>query len=333
MKRFCFALLAVHFFALAAAAQSGGTVWFYRTKDAGESIPQRRIYETTFPTRHVATLAAGEYFGLSVTAGTHTFSYTSAPARGQTAIVPIEAGQHVYVRIGADSINLVSQAEGVRALQDSRSIGSLAAIDNSVIVGMALPAVTPAAANTTRAAFLRPAAAAAQMEQGAIEGDIRRFEFGINPYSYLQMVGEDFHGFNANLGIHFFRNVALIADFSLNRTSVQEFFELARQRDEVFAYRFGPRFTARNGRASIFAQVLIGGHHVRSIVDAEIFGAEVREVETEHGWAGLAGGGIDIGLVDWMSLRAIQAEYNVLENNGGFGHGARIGFGLVFHLH
>lgn len=316
----------------AMAQQPSAAIWFFRTKESADAIPTRKIYETTFPVRRIATLAAGEYFGLSVEPGTYTFSFTAAPARGQSVVVPIERGQHAYVRVRADSIEMVSQADGVRAMQQSRSIGGMAANDEAVILGVSLPAMATTPTVNARAL---PRPAAAQVEQGMSGGEVRRFEIAINPYSWVQMIGENYHGVAASIGIHFADNFAIVGDFAINRTatllSIQDIG--IDPRLELAAARFGPRFTARSGRTSIFGQVLVGGAHQRSIADVDVSGIRTRVIETEHGWAGLAGGGIDIGINEWWSVRIIQAEYSPFYFDGGFGHGPRITGGFVFHLH
>lgn len=338
MKQVLVAALMILTLSAGAYSQSGGTVWFYRTTEGASSVPQRKIYETTFPTRHLATLAAGEYFGFAAQPGTHAFSFTSAPARGQSVAVSIDAGQHVYVEVGANSIGIVSQAVGVRAIQESRSIGTMAAVDDAVILGMALPPL-PNSARLINAAFARPAQALPQVAQGIGGGDeLHRFELAFNPYSWVQILGVDYHGIGASLGIHIADNFAIVADFGINRSSRVLGIEGIEDFDidpklELFAFRFGPRFTARSGRTSIFGQILVGGAHQRLITGFDIVGVAGELNETSHGWSGLAGGGIDIGVSDWFSIRAIQAEYSPFYIDGEVAHGPRITAGFVFHLH
>lgn len=165
---------------------------------------------------------------------------------------------------------------------------------------------------------------AQEVEQGTKNGELHGFEFSFNPYSYTQIGEVTAHGFSSGFAFHLSGGFAIAADFGLNKTfnGSQDF--------EVFSFRAGPRFTKRDGRTSIFGQVLLGGARLREL------GPRVngyRPSTGEYDWSGQVGGGIDIGARDWLSFRVIQAEYVGFYNpTTGYGHGARISTGLVFHL-
>lgn len=151
-------------------------------------------------------------------------------------------------------------------------------------------------------------------DQGMKGNELERFEFTLNPYSYIQVDRIGFHGAGAGVAYHLNETIAIAGDFSLNKSSDE---------DELFSFRGGPRFTRRSGKASVFGQILVGGFHVRQPFDV-----------TRHGWAGGAGGGIDIRSTDYFTFRVIQAEYFpiYIQDVGNIFHGARITTGFVFHI-
>lgn len=158
----------------------------------------------------------------------------------------------------------------------------------------------------------------AQVQQGiGPGGQVRKLELTASLYSYNQLDGVDFHGAGGGIAVHLSKGFAIAGDFSLNKA-----FDDANQ--ELFSFRGGPRFTLRNGKASIFGQILVGGAHYRTDFDT-----------TRHAWAGGAGGGVDIAIKDWISYRAIQAEYfpAYFKDVGLVFHGAKLSTGFVFHLH
>jgi hypothetical protein len=178
----------------------------------------------------------------------------------------------------------------------------------------------------------------AQVEQGKDRGELHRFELAVNPYSFAQLDGFNLHGAGAALAAHVANSVAIVADFSLHKTAgdnaqITGLTGISATADEEhFAFRFGPRFTSRKGRTSIFGQVLIGGMHLRHTSEVRVAGVTVKNRETEHGWAGLAGGGIDVGINHWFSFRVIEANYAPIYLDGFVIHGPRISAGIVFHL-
>lgn len=155
-----------------------------------------------------------------------------------------------------------------------------------------------------------------EIQQGMRKGsdDIRRFEMTFNPYTWSQLDSVNLHGGGGGVAYHLTKGFAIVGDFNLGKSSDD-------LEQEIFTFRAGPRFTARSGRTSVFGQILVGGMHYRSVVD-----------ETEHGWSGGVGGGIDIGVNDYFTFRILQAEYLPIYFDHGPIHGARITMGFVFHM-
>ena len=93
---------------------------------------------------------------------------------------------------------------------------------------------------------------------------------------------------------------------------------------------------AREARVKPFAHLLVGAAHARFDVDDEgcvqAVGvpcpAELEDSET--GFAGAFGGGLDVRLSDRVDFRAIQLDYNPTRMNEATQHNFRIGIGIVF---
>jgi opacity protein-like surface antigen len=111
----------------------------------------------------------------------------------------------------------------------------------------------------------------------------------------------------------------------------------------MFTYLFGPRVMLRRGRITLFAQALFGGAHTSADPPPDL-GALARP-RREDGVAGggvfassntfatAVGGGVDVGVTEHVSVRAIQAEYLLTEFNDGVHNrqnSARISAGVVF---
>jgi hypothetical protein len=88
-----------------------------------------------------------------------------------------------------------------------------------------------------------------------------------------------------------------------------------------------------------FAHALVGGGHVRARVNISdqaciaIFPSPCPDdfTDSETGFAGAFGGGIDIRAGDKIDIRVIQVDYNPMRISGQTLHNFRIGVGIVFH--
>jgi hypothetical protein len=104
---------------------------------------------------------------------------------------------------------------------------------------------------------------------------------------------------------------------------------------ELTTYRFGPRFTRRSGkRLMMFAEALAGG--ARTSAKQTLFfvapSTTTTTTTTSNGFAFGTGGGLDIGIRNWIAFRAVQAEYSFVHVNGGSDNGLRVGIGFTFRL-
>jgi hypothetical protein len=112
MRRLLFVLVTVLVLATSGVAQqdSSTTIWFYRSLVNANDQPAY-VYWVNMPTRLVTTLKSGEYFGLPVPAGTYSFAYVHAPARGQSVLVTVKSGEHAYVEVTPKSIENTGQID------------------------------------------------------------------------------------------------------------------------------------------------------------------------------------------------------------------------------
>ncbi|MFL6257039.1 MAG: outer membrane beta-barrel protein [Pyrinomonadaceae bacterium] len=83
---------------------------------------------------------------------------------------------------------------------------------------------------------------------------------------------------------------------------------------------------AKETKVKPFAHVMAGVAHARS----QVSGSTVSFTESDNGFAGVIGGGIDFKLGDRVDLRAVQFDYNPIRNGGETSNNFRIGIGLIF---
>ncbi len=82
---------------------------------------------------------------------------------------------------------------------------------------------------------------------------------------------------------------------------------------------------ARETKVKPFAHLMAGLAHARVDIDDVDF-----EGESDTGFAGVIGGGLDFRVNDRVDIRAIQFDWNPAWADGSSSHNFRIGFGIVF---
>ena len=99
----------------------------------------------------------------------------------------------------------------------------------------------------------------------------------------------------------------------------------------LFTYAVGPRFSyPRNRhRVDLFGHILVGGARVNETIGSQSGG--------ENGFALIAGGGADLRLNSFLSLRFLQADYlmtrfNRVNNTPGIQNDVRVSAGLTIHF-
>jgi outer membrane immunogenic protein len=146
--------------------------------------------------------------------------------------------------------------------------------------------------------------------------------------------GFGLNGGRADVLLPFTRNFGLVAEFSGVRTGG---IPGAGTGLTLLTYMAGPRFsvplrrTHEAGRVVPFAQVLLGGAHASD----GLFPTGSSVSSTANSFAMSAGGGMQVGVTQRLSVRVIQAEYlytrlpNLFDS---YQNSYRIGAGVVFRL-
>lgn len=177
----------------------------------------------------------------------------------------------------------------------------------------------------------------AQSQPGAgSANEFRRFEIFWAPYSYSRQGEVNLHGGEFDFAVNATDRLALVADLSGHFQGAERTFlglQIAGDM-EVWAYRFGPRFTLhKTDRATVFAHGLAGG--TRLVLSRRFSNGNTTIVESSHidGFSMAIGGGIDVAWKRWLAVRAVQADYSLLHYSDlGTSNGLRIGGGLVFRF-
>lgn len=194
----------------------------------------------------------------------------------------------------------------------------------------------------------------------AAQSDYKKFEF-FGGYSHNRIdtgIGDDdpdlqdiideregFHGFNTSATGNFTRYVGAKFDFSGHFKSRNfPFGTIANAVDvdsRVFNFLGGVQIkdNATEGTFKPFAHALVGAAHARNRVNFsnDVCIAVVPSpcpadfTESETGFAGAFGGGIDIRVNNRVDIRAVQFDYNPTRLFDSTQHNFRIGVGIVIH--
>ena len=100
----------------------------------------------------------------------------------------------------------------------------------------------------------------------------------------------------------------------------------------AYTYRAGPAFTLRSQHVSASGYVLAGGAQLQDVSYRLIGRTLVKQINTYSAFSGGIGGSLDVNLLHWLSLRAIQAEYSPVYFDGGWANGVKVGVGLSFRF-
>ncbi len=142
---------------------------------------------------------------------------------------------------------------------------------------------------------------------------------------------EGFHGVEAFVKGNVSRYVGLKGSYSYHRKS----FDIAGNTPattfdvDVNNHQFlgGVEFkdNAQETKVKPFGHVLAGVGHSRAKIESV-----TNFTESDTGFAGIIGGGVDFKLSNRVDLRAIQLDYNPTRSNGETTHNLRIGIGIIF---
>ena len=196
----------------------------------------------------------------------------------------------------------------------------------------------------------------------AAQSDYKKFEF-FGGYSHSRIdtgIGdsepalqdiiderEGFHGFETSVTGNVSRYFGVKFDFSGHFKSKRFPISAVPGADaleidsRVFNFLGGVQIkdNATEGTFKPFAHALVGAAHARNRVDVAEGGCiaifpspcPVDLTESETGFAGAFGGGIDIRLNNRIDIRAIQIDYNPTRLFDSTQHNFRIGVGIVIH--
>ena len=323
------------------AAQTA-TIWFYGQPNSGQS---RTVYQIGGITDRLAVVGPNQFFGLRVTPGVHVFSYTQAPARGQSVAVPVNQGQQAYVEVRSDELVIVPQDRGIQAIQSAQPIPASGAISSTVIVPSASTPSPPVAAAPTA---IPPAAQAPQaattpstiQSQAQVEppsksdaNEFRRFEINWNILSYQRQGEVDLGGGTLGLTININEGFGIVADLGVHST------DISGVETTLTTYRFGPKFSHRiGGRVTFFGQFLAGGVRLRGDLSEAFGGATANLSFAGNGFSVYGGSGLDVGIRPWFAIRAIEGGYsgfyvdNLAGYELGWSNGFRVSGGIVFRF-
>jgi hypothetical protein len=124
---------------------------------------------------------------------------------------------------------------------------------------------------------------------------------------FTQNGGSGYVEYNIN------RVVGLVADLGGYHNGDIDNFQID---NTAFTYLFGPRFNWRMKRMTLYTQTLVGGARITASYYDPTSGARV--AGNQNGFAAAMGGGMDIPLSHFISVKPIQLEYLMTQDPSPF---------------
>ena len=124
---------------------------------------------------------------------------------------------------------------------------------------------------------------------------------------FTQNGGSGYVEYNVN------RVVGLVADLGGYHNGDINNFQID---NTAFTYLFGPRFNWRMKRVTLYTQTLVGGARITASYYDPTSGARV--AGNQNGFAAAMGGGMDIALSHFISVKPIQLEYLMTQDPSPF---------------
>ena len=142
---------------------------------------------------------------------------------------------------------------------------------------------------------------------------------------------EGFNGFNASVAGNVSRYVGLKGDYSFHRKSFNDAtLPGVDINSDLHNFVAGVQFkdNAKATKVRPFAHLMAGVAHAKVSVNDEddVFDFD----ESETGFSGIIGGGVDFRINDRVDFRAVQFDYNPTRLGGETQHNFRVGIGVVF---
>lgn len=129
---------------------------------------------------------------------------------------------------------------------------------------------------------------------------------------------------------HLWKNVAAVAQVTGSRTdSVPQ----SQQGLSLITYMAGPRYSfSMARRLTIYGQVVVGGVHG---FDSYFPRNNAQSTGAANSLAFAPGGGVEVGVRNWLSVRAVEAEFlltHLPNDTNDYQHNLRISSGVVFRF-
>jgi len=126
------------------------------------------------------------------------------------------------------------------------------------------------------------------------------------------------------------KNISAVAQVAGNRAHVVP---QSQQGLSLVTYMAGPRYSFHAARRlTVYGQFLAGGIHG---FDAYFPKSGTQSTGAANSFAFAPGGGLEIGIRDWLSVRAVEAEFlvsNLPNNLNERQHNLRVSSGVVFRF-
>ena len=140
---------------------------------------------------------------------------------------------------------------------------------------------------------------------------------------------EGFNGVNAFVKGNLSRYVGIVGDYSFHRKSFSDAVGATNVSVDVDLHTLmgGVEFKDNSTETKVkpFGRLLAGFQHARAKVNG-VSGFD----ETDTGFSGAIGGGVDFRVSPRVDIRAIQFDYNPTRFEGQTQHNFRVGVGVIF---
>lgn len=136
---------------------------------------------------------------------------------------------------------------------------------------------------------------------------------------------DQFYGFQVNAAGNFHEKFGLVADFGWQHK------DLYGESFEVYEYLFGPRFSMRADRATVFAHALFGGTGLQYGGSEYLFDFSADDDFSDNSFAMGFGGGVDVNAGNRFAIRVVQFDWTPNRMSGDWSASHfRLGFGIVY---
>lgn len=145
---------------------------------------------------------------------------------------------------------------------------------------------------------------------------------------------EGFNGFNTSITGNFTRYLGVKGEYSFHRKSFEDTTGLTNITANVDLHTFVGglqiKDNSKEKRFKPFAHLMAGVAHSRFNLENAPVGL-IDFDDSDTGFAGVFGGGLDIRAGDRVDIRAIQLDYAPTRLGDEMQHNFRIGFGITIH--